>query len=58
MTQSVLFGSRKQVNTASFEGELLCLLAFYKTSEFKYGRDGSTEVLQCDYIHPVWKRPF
>ena len=58
MTQLVLFGSRKQVNTASFEGELPCFLAFYKTSEFKYGRDGSTEVHQCDCVYPIWQQPF
>jgi hypothetical protein len=58
MTHLVLFGNRKQVNTASFEGELPCFLALYKTSEFKYGRDGSTEVLQCDCVHPIWKQPF
>jgi len=50
MTQLVLFGSRRQVNTASFEGELTCFLAFYKTSEFKYGQDESTEL---NGGHPV-----
>jgi len=53
MTQLALFGSRKQVNTASFEGELPCFLAFCKTSEFKYGWDGSTEVHQCDFVHSI-----
>jgi hypothetical protein len=58
MPHLVLFGSRKQVNVASFKGELPYFLAFYNTSEFKYGRDGSTEVYQCDSVHPIWKQPF
>jgi hypothetical protein len=58
MTQLVLSGSRKLVSTASFEGELPRFLAFYKTSEFKYGRDGSTEVHQCGCVYPIWKQPF
>jgi hypothetical protein len=57
MTQLVLFGSRKQVNTASFEGELPCFLAFIKLQNLRMAKMEAQKFISAT-VHPIWKQPF